>query len=314
MFPFLLLLSVVVLFAQMFLGEVPATHLWLNWGISGGLGLALFEAIDRFRMGRTMHRGLMIIPWLLMAVTLNLGATLFPQADGFGSQKLILSGFVVVFLLSLGGWQQTQSTVHWIGFGLVLGLLAAFYPQAIEWLLFLPAALFQMRSLTVRNLWAALTGLLSGLWVDFCWVYFVGEPDGWRQFFLPFHNLVDVISVDFLTFSVWQWIYVGSLLTLWVSYMLLGLFSNPAGSLRAHASAVLTAHFMLCLLVLSVLNLSDIPLMMACGMALLGMRMMLGLANSRSMMAKWWTFLLLFVLTCLQVLPLVWPWLIACWR
>lgn len=303
MAPFLLLLSVGVIITQTILGDADWHVLWLNWAVAGIIGWSTWDCIDRFRMGRSSDQSLMLVEWIFVAGVLNIGTLCFSINLEPWRLLLVILGFWLILRLCMGSWQDRSATIRNLLCGLIIGLLAVYFPHSLEWLLLLPFASYFMRSLNVRNLLSALTGVGVGIWADYCVLHFFGPEGSNEALFQSFIGLGDLQGFDFTTLGVWQWSIIGLMVALLLVYTILGFFLNSGGSLRSHTTVVMYSVLAFGLVALLMLDLPNLMLYLVLASLIVSVQMLLVLANSRSVSAEWWAVFILLAVLTLGVLP-----------
>lgn len=161
----LLLLSIVIIMIQGFLGLADWWILGSNWILAGLVILALIMAFDHERIAGFNNGALFQKAWVLLASLLNLNAIYLQPSLDWWKQDLISIGFVALISVGLGCWQYGNKPVRMLVFGLIVAIMACIYSPMIFSFLFVVLLLILMSSYTTRNVLSLLSGIVTTTWL-----------------------------------------------------------------------------------------------------------------------------------------------------
>lgn len=298
----MVLLGIMMVVAQIILGEVPAWMLVTNWALAGGASFVLWDCVDRYRLGRSVYRGSVIVPWIVLTSMANLCCACFPGRLWAAENYLAVICFLVMMRVSMSLWQEKDAAYSLVWQGLIIGVASALFPGMLLWTLIVPAQLFFMRCSTLKNYLVTISGTLLGVWTSFCIFYFFGSAENLTDMGSRYRELLIVDWSLHLT-SMWQWLSVGVVLGLTVLYCIITLVLNVSNTLRAQSINHLLCVCQIMVLLFTLLDMDHLPVYLLLQTMLLGLQLIVILANSRGHLSEWWTLLLVICYMILSVGP-----------
>jgi len=303
---FMVLLSIMMVFAQSLLGDVPVWRLWSNWALAGCASYVLWDSVDRYRLGRTVYRGSVIVPWLVLTSMVNLCSASFSLRFMMAENYVALICFLVMVRLSMSLWQQHRAMHTLVWEGLMIGSASAIFPGMLLWLLLVPVQLFFMRCRGIKNFTSVISGTILGMWTSFCILFFWGEEGSLEALGERYLDLL-IVDWDLSLHSMWQWISIGVVLGMTILYCIVTVVLNVSNTLRAQSINYLLCVCQIMVLLFTLLDVSHLPVYLILQTMLLGMQLMVILANSRGYLSEWWTIFLLLCYMALSMGPYLPP-------
>lgn len=288
---FMVLLSIILVIAQSLLGESPAWMLWSNWLLAGGASHVLWDCVDRYRLGRSANRASIIVPWLIMTSMANLCCALFSERMMASENYVAVICFLIMIRVSMSLWQNSRAAKVLVWQGLMIGSMSAIFPGMLLWLLIVPPQLYFMRCSGIKNYLVVLSGVLLGVWTAFCILYFWGSEGSLKAMANSYEDLL-IVDWDLSLTRLWQWIAVGVVLGLTVLYCIITLVLNVSNTLRAQSINYLLCICQIMVLLFTLLDMNHLPVYLLLQTMLLGLHLIVILANSRGYLSEWWTLFL----------------------
>lgn len=301
----MMLLGIVMVGVQLVWGDVPAWVLCSNWCLAGVTAYILWDSVDRYRLGRTVKRGTMIVPWILLVAMGNLCGEVFNDRLMVVENYLALGCFLVLVRHSMHLWQNPYPVGQLVLMGMLVGASSALFPGSLLWTLLLPFQLFFMRCSHLRNYLASLSGVVLGVWCAFCVLFFWGDENSLPALLERYLSLMEFDRNDLGIEGFWQYLTIGVVLGLTVFYSLATLLLNVSNTLRALSINRLLTVFQVMVLLFTLLDMAHLPLYLVLQTLVLGLQLVVILANSRSYLPEWWTLLLMLMYMALGVAPYV---------
>ncbi len=306
----LILLSALLIVAQTLLTDGDVLVLWGNWLLSGACALAMWFVLGRFHLGGVSEGKTLAIAWPLMSVTQNFAYLYFAPTYPAYKGMLQVLALMLILCLALSIWQDERATLRCMAVGILIGLSSTFFPHTVLWLLLVPVIVYHTRSVSARNIYSALTGVILGLWVTYCYltvVYGNEMADHLPLQFLEIINLSDYATLIH-TFQVWQWLYLALIVLMVIAYSISAVVLGTGHSVRASDSIMLLCNLSIAVVVFMCLDPGHIALYICQLSLFLGIQLSVHQANLHSSANEWWTILILLGSIILSVLPLLPIW------
>ncbi len=177
----LIILNILVMVIQAYLGEVGWQLLLAHWLVAGVL-TGLFVVVlhnNRYVASGTPFIKLFSHGWVLMTLMLNLGSACLVAEQEWWQPCLYLAGFALIVAAGYHCWQTDSCPLMCLGIGAVLGLLTLVSPLALSGLLVCIVLLMHMRSFSLHNVCSTVSGLLTIVWLVYAVLFLaVGESAG----------------------------------------------------------------------------------------------------------------------------------------
>jgi len=298
----MIMLGIVMVIAQTILGDVPAWMLLTNWVLSGGASYVLWDCVERYRLGRSVYRGSVIVPWTIMVSMANLCCAIFSSRMWAAENYLAVICFLLLMRISMALWQKEDAVNLLVWQGLIQGLASALFPGMLLWLLIVPAELFFMRCSSIKNYLVIISGMLLGVWTSICITYFFA-PEGSLADMGARYQEILVIDWHLHLSSLWQWLTVCVGLGLTLLYCMITLLLNVSNTLRAQSINHLLCVCQIMVLLFTLLDMDHLPVYLLLQTMLLGLQLIVILANSRGYLSEWWTLLLVLCYMALSMGP-----------
>ncbi|MDO4497781.1 MAG: hypothetical protein Q4B58_08150 [Bacteroidales bacterium] len=299
---FMVLLSIVMVFVQIWLGHVPTWMLVSNWLLAGAASYILWDCVDRYRLGRVVMRGSVIVPWIMMASMANFCCVCFSDRFLAVENYLALICFLFMIRVSMSIWQKDDAVQSLVWEGLMIGAMSAFFPGMLLWLSIVPLQIIFMRCATRKNLLVVISGMLLGIWCSFCYFFFWGGEGSLLEMADRYRSLL-VVEWDPNLVSLWQWVSVGVVLFLTIFYCIVTVMLNVSNTIRAQSINHLLCICQIMVLLFTLLDMAHLPVYMLLQTMLLGLHLIVILANSRGYLSEWWTLSLILFYMALSVGP-----------
>lgn len=237
-----ILLSIIILVAQGFLGMADWWVLGSNWILAGLICLGLTAVLNNQRLVAFSNLSVSIKAWVLLSSIMNLSAIYVSPSLSLLEVDMAAIGYTGLFMVGFFCWQSKQMSVRSLSMGAILGLLTLFYMPSLLWIIIPLLMLFHLSSWSKDNLACIITGLLSMVWVNYCCISLFGDDahandyissfvTGWNELTYGFP---DLMGDDYT-----RWIFIPTLLLLLAYYIMVGLLSSNLNSLRMRSNVSL---------------------------------------------------------------------------
>ncbi len=254
----LILLNLLVMVVQAYLGEVGWQQLLAHWLVAGVL-TGLFAVVlhnNRYVASGTPFVKLFSHGWVLMTLMLNLCSACLVAEHVWWQPCLYLVGFALIVMGGYHCWQTDNCPLMCLGIGAMLGLLTLVSPLALSGLLVGIVLLMHMRSFSLRNVCSIVSGLLTVMWLIYATLFLaVGESAGSAYL----QSLTDpavwatpsrpVLVLDRPT----DYVFLFGTAFILLVFLVIGYLNTGSGNLRTHAAVKFLG-------TLSVLCLLTVPL------------------------------------------------------
>lgn len=301
---FFLLLSLCVLVAQCALGMGEWYVLLTQWALAGVIAALLMFCINNNRLYTLSSKGLTAMMWTNMASMWNLCYLHLNSTLLWWQTDLLIFGFTLLIILSIGAWLSGDSPIRYVTIGLIIGLCTLVLPQALWWIPLFVWLLFYMRNFSLRNVCAVLSGAILMVWLCYCCLVWLGngaEGKGMtidEAYLLSFAGLLnwslphDVIRSSEMVFTPMLFMLFagGAFLVCLFS----SLVSNVMNSLRIHASVIASVMTGLAIPLFMFIYPQGFVFYLGLSAVVISLNLALVLANvSNASLIRWWVVILL---------------------
>ena len=299
---FLVLLSIVMVAVQVWFGEVPAWMLCSNWAISGIAAYMLWDCVSRYGLGRIMIRGSFVVPWVIMASMANVCCTCFSIRLMAAENYVAIACFLVVIRVSMALWQNVDAARILVWQGVLIGAASSVYPGVLLWIMLVPLQIFFMRCGGLKNFLVTASGMLLGIWVAYCILFFWGSEESLQLMSQRYYDLL-VVDQDLHISTIWQKLVVYIVAGMTILYCLITFTLGGSNSLRSQSINHLLCICQIMVLLFTLLDMNHMPVYLLLQTMMLGLQLIVILANSRGYLSEWWTMLIMLCYMGLSVGP-----------
>lgn len=303
---FLVLLSIVAITIQIFMGGADWVLLTSNWGISGIMSFLLWDFAEKYKLGRNVGQWLIAVPWVLLSATFNYCQRWLILDLPIWKYFLVFGVFYLIWYQGLRAWAETYSSGRMLFIGILIGLLSIFFPEAIFWLVFTLFIIYHMRIFSVRNLMSVISGVLLGIWFYLCIAYTLGFSNILSDLIENYTFRLELQMNKILVPDVWTWIVLVFTSLLIVVYLLRGMIPGSGSNLRSHASMMMTSTLSLLTVALMVLDFTHLDLYLPIEVLMLSFQMIISLSDNNSSVNEWWALSVLVLALLISVGPELW--------
>ena len=292
---FLLLLSLIIVVVQGFLGMADWWVLGSNWLLAGAISMGLTFVLSNQRLAVNNVLAAGVKAWVLLSCVMNLTAIHLVPAFGLLYQDVLLVGFTALIVIGLLCWQDKQIPLRSLGMGMVIGVMTLCYSPTLLWLLFPLLIYYHCSSWSFHNLCCLLSGLLTLVWIAYCFLFLGISEDAansyifhffadWRGMHFSLPDLVSTVpdlSVGTAGYTAPVFL-LGSILCL-LCFIFFGLLSSSFNSLRMRSNVMLYSVAGLLLLI----GMSTCwPLFIVLTAIIISLHLLLALGNEPSRMVR----------------------------
>lgn len=304
--PVMILLSILLVVALMILGPYSSTMLWSNWIMSLALTTGVWHIVSRFRLegGSDVRAFAIALPFINGA--LQISYCYFCTQKQFDELRVEVLALVVILILAMNLWQQRECILEQISLGLIIGITSTLVPHIVYWLLLIPLFCYHMRCWSLRNVLAALTGILLGIWILYFSTFAAEGEAKADAMLINYATLIPSgeyhLPVD--GYGVWQYLFLAVHAIVVIGYGISGIVVNVGQTVRTTSSIYLISS--LCILLVGLLF-ADPQHMTSylCLLAILtSIQITIRQANSRSLAVEWSILFITLASTALSLLPL----------
>lgn len=279
-----ILLSLIILVAQGFLGMADWWVLGCNWIVAGLICLSLTAVLNNQRLVAFNNLSVSIKAWVLLSSIMNLSAIYVAPELTLAQVELMAAGYSALFAVGSFCWQNHQMPVRALLMGAILGLLTLCYMPSLILVIIPLLVFFHCLSWSKDNLACLFTGFVSMVWVIYCILSLGGgDANGYILSFATVWSSVTYSLPTLLTEAYTRWFFIASMLLLAVFYIMVGLLSSNLNSLRMRSNVNL--HVMVGMLMLVLLPSCWQLLLTLIGITI-GIQLMLDLGNDPSHLTR----------------------------
>jgi len=284
----LLLLSLIILVAQGFLGMADWWVLSSNWIMSGLICMCLTAVLNNQHLLAFNHISVCFKAWVLLASILNLSAIYVEPSLSQGQMFLSSFGYAGLFMAGFCCWMDKQMTVRALLLGAIIGLLTLAYIPSLLWIIIPIMILIYTASWSKDNLACIFTGLVSIIWINYCLMHICSGEANANSYIISFASTWGSMSygMPILVNSGYTgWCFLAFAIVWMVIYIILGVLLSNLNSLRIRSNISLVV-------MVSILTLMILPSCWQLFLALIGItlciHLLLSLGNEPTrVMIKW---------------------------
>ncbi len=237
-----ILLSLIILAVQGFLGMADWWVLCGNWLIAGLICLGLTAVLNNQRLIAFNQIMVSVKVWVLLAGLMNLSAIYVASSISIGQLYLIAIGFTALFMTSFFCWQNKQMPVRSLSMGAIVGVLTLLYMPTILWIVVPLLVLVYLSSWSKDNLACIFTGFVTLVWVNYCLLSLCGSDSLANDYLVSFYAAWNSMTYSLPTLvgdGYTGLVFLGVVLLLLIYYVLVGLLSSSLNSLRMRSNVSL---------------------------------------------------------------------------
>lgn len=235
----LLLLSILILIAQAYLGMAEWWVLGSNWLLAGLISYSMTVVLSNQRL--IQYNDMRVAPriWVVLASTMNLAEIHFESPVSPWKLDMMLIGYVALSIIGLYYWQSKQSPIRALCMGGILGCLFWVYAPLLLWIMFPILTFAFCTSWSKHNLSSLITGILTSIWLVYILGFFVIGEERANAYLASFVSAWGRLSYSLPTIKgegYTGWIYLGGTLLIVIQRIIAGLLVNSFNSLRARSN------------------------------------------------------------------------------
>lgn len=301
----LIIASLVLTLAQIYLGQGEQMTLLANWAGSGFLAFGIWSILSRFHLSQEGHSQAVYISWPILATSINLTVCTMGATRPW-AELLSLASVLIILTLGLSTWQQKRAPWPFLYTGLLTGAMSLYQIRFLLFLVLIFVFFYHMRSWSWRNFWSLITGTIMGFWGAYVACFALRSEAVADQMVLSALSATE-LRLEIPQLDLWQWLFVGLLLVEMMFFAITGLFRNLGTSIRTHASILLLTTLSLLQVIASIVDISNFQQHL--GILALYMSILLSLhnVNLRSTANEWWTVGIVVLCMALVAIPLFLP-------
>lgn len=237
-----ILLSIIILIAQAFLGMAEWWVLGCNWIVAGLICLGLTAVLNNQSLVAFNNISVSLKAWVLLASIMNLSAIYVVPTLSLSDLNMSAIGFSGLLMIGFFCWQSKQMPIRALSLGAILGLLTLFYMPSLIWILVPLLIIFHLSSWSKENIFCIVTGLLTLIWINYCLLNFFWDSESANGYILSFVTSWNDMSYglpDLQDKGYTGLVFLVSTLILLAFYTILGIFSSNFNSLRMRSNVSL---------------------------------------------------------------------------
>lgn len=284
-----------------------AVVLWAAWAVTALFAFVIQDTLSRYYVGQIRNGVPFLVSWIVMSAT---SAFSVLSIEGETSPWLVLlteACLLCVLRILLVTWEAKRAVLPYFSVGLIIGCLSTLLPSVLCWLLLLPMAFYQLRTFSSRNVWSVPTGVVWGIWVVYCLMYFLGPEGAADAMLCGYGRLWDLRLSPWPVWPWPVWTFLSFFLVLVLGYASVSLLFVFAKSIRGRANVMLVSLLALVELVFALLHLSDAGFHLGLLSVFLGLLIPCLLSYVRNVANEWMVLTLLILLMLAAVLPIALP-------
>ena len=287
------------------MSDAPWWTAWLCWAVSLGLAAGIDNIIGRYALVQRRGATTVVVIWTILTATLNYVAHYLPQQTTplwFSLTDAVVT--LLIIGIVMGTWQRTFAPVEMLATGALLGTMSVYMPDMLYRLLLVPIALYQMRSLSLRNVAATLTGTALAVWTAYCLTFALAGEASADAIIGHYASISDFSPSALPSMGLQMWAFVGLYLLLMAVYSFTSFIAGAGNTLRSHSAIILVATLGIIMAVFAVFDIDDLSLYLVLLSELLALQIALHKTERPSQVAEWWTVSFIATLLAMDVLPI----------
>lgn len=288
--------------------------IWCNVGASALIATCLWDIIDRYHLVR--NRSKLTFMFAFVSLTAATGfplqfmpASITPAMESrHGALPswlllLALGGQLLCLALMLRTWQRRHAPLAYLSIGLIIGLLSTLHPHFLFWLLLLPAAFYQMRSFSWRNLWSTVSGIILSAWIVYAVTFLMADETSADKVLLSYTKLAAFDLPDLRDMGLWALLYFALFSVPATFLAIAGILPGSGDSVRTHSSMALISALIFTLLAFSFVDGALLPVHIGLIALFLATQFSILISHWQNAVYEWWVTFILLAMLALGVAP-----------
>ena len=185
---YLIILSIVIILIQGFLGLADWWVLGCNWILSALAMLGLVLAFDHERLAGFNNGSLFLKGWIVLTSFMNINHIYIQQDMEWWKQSLIILGYVSMISVGIGCWQSVNKATRSLLFGMIIALMSIIYAPMLVNILIVILLFIYLSSYSNRNIVGLFSGVIFTCWIVYALATIFGGSEGESQLI---QNFVD---------------------------------------------------------------------------------------------------------------------------